>query len=125
VESQTEDNTNKKREDASAEGGDNAPSASMKSVYPARVSAKKQENNLPISNAMRTTMAHSVLSFAQRTLDEGPLEMSQESSIASGTPAPAQEDTPAKSGVQTSAPQDSSSRSALASGKKKKKRWSP
>ena len=121
------DNLNRKRagEDASVEGGENAPSASIKAVYPGRASAtKKHENNIPLFNAMRTTIAHSVLSFAQQTADEGTQEMSQESSISSGTPLPAREDTPAKVGAQTLVAQDSTTRSTLAVGKKRKKRWS-
>ena len=128
VEPQTGDNSSKRRnaEDTSVEG-ENVSSASIKAGYPARstTTTKKQENNLPLFNAMRTTVAHSVISFAQRTAEEGVQEILQESSVSSGTPGPVREETPSRAGVHTSVlTQDNTSRSALAVGKKKKKSWS-
>lgn len=85
-------------------------------------SSRKQQNIIPLLNAMRVTNAHSAASFISHTSEDMPLEASQELSQSSGTSVP-REETP---GVhKPSVPQDSSatsSRPSIAGGKKKRKR---
>ena len=87
-----------------------------------QANARKQQNIIPLLNAMRTTGAHSAASFVTHPSEGVPAETSQELSQSSGTPAP-REDTPGFS--KSSASQDSSAtlvKPSLAGGKKRKKR---
>ena len=68
----------------------------------AAAAAKKQENILPLLNAMRTTVAHATATFAAPESSQAPgtIMSSQETPRASSTPGPTQstrEETPASS----------------------------
>lgn len=85
-------------------------------------SSRKQQNIIPLLNAMRVTNAHSAASFISHTSEDMPLEASQELSQSSGTSVP-REETPVVH--KPSVPQDSSatsSRPSIAGGRKKRKR---
>jgi len=124
VEAPTTDTLAKKQPTEEDAGDVDPGSESLQKKSVATTStAKKQQNILPLVNAMRTTAAHSTASFVQRSSESVPPDVQRDISRSSATPAPNREETPTKVGARTPAPQEPV-RPPLPGGKKKRKRMS-